>query len=184
VERDAARQIVSGLPADVAKVGVFVNHDAAEIKDAADELRLDYVQLHGDESPEFLAALPRELPVIRAFRCGSAGLAPLASYLDACESLGRMPAAILLDSDVGGSFGGTGHVMDWSVVARERAVLRDLPLILAGGLKPENVSEAIERVRPAAVDVASGVERQAGAKDVELMKRFVAAARTGFARIA
>jgi phosphoribosylanthranilate isomerase len=180
VSHDAAREIVAGVPGSILKVGVFVNHDADEIQEVAEQLNLDYIQLHGDEPAAFLSELPESLKIVRAFRCGADGLAPLASYLDECRVLGRVPDAVLLDSSVAGAFGGTGQAIDWSLVARERSVLGAIPLILAGGLTPRNVRTAIKAVRPEGVDVASGVERQAGIKDIELMKQFVATAKEAF----
>jgi phosphoribosylanthranilate isomerase len=183
VELEQARRIADQVAGSALKVGVFVNHDAREIAEAVETVGLDCIQLHGDERPAFLAGLPADLPIVCAHRCGAQGLAPLASYLYECRELGRMPVAVLLDSDVGGAFGGTGNAADWSLIARDRAVLGDVRLILAGGLTPENVGQAIVAVRPAAVDVASGVELHTGNKDVSLMKKFVASAREGFNRL-
>jgi phosphoribosylanthranilate isomerase len=180
VELDIARKIADVVPANVANVGVFVNHSAREIRDAVESLKPAYIQLHGDEPPEFLSDLPAGIKIIRAYRCGSNGLAPLASYLEKCRALRRMPDAILLDSDAAGGFGGSGRAADWSLIADQRAILGDAPLILAGGLTPANVGLAIAAVRPDAVDVASGVERQPGLKDRELVKQFIAAAREAF----
>jgi phosphoribosylanthranilate isomerase len=180
VDLDVARHIAEIVPADVAKVGVFVNHSVREIHDAVESLRPAYIQLHGDEPPELLADLPSAIKIIRAYRCGPNGLAPLASYLEACHSFGRMPDAVLLDSDAAGAFGGTGCAADWSLIADQRAVLGDAPLILAGGLTPANVRPAIAAVRPDAVDVAGGVERKPGLKDRDLINKFVASARDAF----
>jgi phosphoribosylanthranilate isomerase len=180
VALDTARRIADIVPADVAKVGVFVNHSLREIEDAIESLRPAYVQLHGDEPAEFLADLPAAMKIIRAYRCGPNGLAPLASYLERCHSCGRTPDAILLDSEAAGAFGGTGRAADWSLIARQRAMLDDAPLILAGGLTPANVGPAITTVRPHAVDVASGVERQPGSKDRDLMNKFDATASEAF----
>src|SRR4029078_3769687 len=102
VELDVTRHTDRVMPADVAKVGVFVNHSVREIQDAVEALRPAYIQLHGDESAQFLADLPSSIKIIRAHRCGPNGLAPLASYLETCHSYGRMPDAILLDSDAAG----------------------------------------------------------------------------------
>jgi phosphoribosylanthranilate isomerase len=180
VKLDIARKIADVVPANVIKVGVFVNHSAREIQDAVESLQPAYIQLHGDEPPEFLHDLSAGIKIIRAYRCGSNGLAPLASYLDKCRALGRMPDAILLDSDTAGVFGGSGRAADWSLIANQRAILGDAPLIMAGGLTPANVGFAITAVRPDAVDVASGVERQPGLKDRELVNQFVEAAREAF----
>jgi phosphoribosylanthranilate isomerase len=180
VDFAVARQIAEVVPDNVAKVGVFVNHSLREIRDALESLRPAYIQLHGDEPAEFLSDLPAQIQIIRAYRCGPNGLTPLASYLEKCHGLGRTPDAILLDSDSPGVFGGTGCTADWSSIANQQEILGDVPLILAGGLTPANVGPAIAAVRPAAVDVASGVERQPGLKDRELVKQFIDAAREAF----
>lgn len=180
VELDVARQIAGVVPDNVVKVGVFVNHSVNEIQNAVESLRPAYIQLHGDEPAELFSDLPAEIKIIRAYRCGTEGLKPLAGYLKKCRTLGRMPDGILLDADAAGAFGGTGRAADWSLIANQRAMLGDTPLILAGGLTPANVSQAIAAVRPDAVDVASGIERQPRSKDRELMKQFVAAAREAF----
>jgi phosphoribosylanthranilate isomerase len=180
IELDVARQIADVVPARVAKVGVFVNHSIREIQDAVESVRPSYIQLHGDEPAELLSDLPAEIKIIRAYRCGTEGLKPLASYLEKCRTLVRTPDAILLDADAAGAFGGTGQAADWSLISDQRAVLGDVPLILAGGLTPANVGRAIAAVRPDAVDVASGVERQPRSKDRELMKRFIETTREAF----
>ena len=183
IELEVARQIAGVVPDNVVKVGVFVNHSAHEIQEAAKSLRPAYIQLHGDEPAELLSDLPAEMKIIRAYRCGAKGLKPLASYLKKCRALGRMPDAILLDADAAGAFGGTGQAADWSLISNQRAMLGDAPLILAGGLTPANVGQAIAAVRPDAVDVASGVESQPRSKDRDLMKQFVTAASEAFDRI-
>jgi phosphoribosylanthranilate isomerase len=94
-----------------------------------------------------------------------------------------MPDAVLIDADAGAAYGGTGHTADWALIVKQRDMLGDIPLILAGGLTPTNVAAAIAAVRPDAVDVASGVEREPGKKDHELVKRFITAAREAFACI-
>lgn len=180
VELDRAGEIADVVPSHVAKVGVLVNHSVSEIQDAVEALQPTHIQLHGDEPAELLSDLPPTIKIIRAYRCGPNGLAPLASYLKRCRSCGRMPDAVLLDSDAVGAFGGTGQAADWSSIANQRAMLGDAPLILAGGLSPTNVASAIAAVHPDAVDVASGVERQPGSKDRDLMKQFIDAAREAF----
>jgi phosphoribosylanthranilate isomerase len=182
IELDVARPMADVVPNGVSKVGVFVNHSAREVQSTVEFLRPAYIQVHGDEPAELLSELPSGIKIIRAYRCGASGLAPLASYLDQCRSLGRMPDAVLLDSDSASAFGGTGRAADWSLIAKQREMLGDIPLILAGGLTPANVAHAIAAVHPDAVDVASGVERQPGLKDRELMKRFIDAARESFDR--
>jgi phosphoribosylanthranilate isomerase len=183
VEPEVARAIATGLYERVTKVGVFVNHDAAEIEGISTLVGLDYIQLHGDEPAGMLAQLPTYLKVVRAHRCGSDGLAKLARYLKECESFGRLPDALLIDADAGAEFGGTGQLADWPRIIGERPLFAGVPLVLAGGLTADNVSAAITAVRPDAVDVASGVERQPGSKDKLLVAKFIASARQAFASI-
>jgi phosphoribosylanthranilate isomerase len=183
INRDTAQQIVAALPKSVSAVGVFVNHPGEQIENITTETRLSHIQLHGDESAQFLNKLPASIKIIRAYRCSASGLAPLASYIEECRALGRAPDAVLIDADAGAAFGGTGHTPDWALIVKQRELLGDTPLILAGGLTPTNVAAAIEAVRPDAVDVASGVEREPGRKDHDLIKRFIAAACEAFARM-
>jgi phosphoribosylanthranilate isomerase len=180
IEHETARQISAALPTGVMKVGIFVNHPVGEIQEAIERVGFDCIQLHGDEPPAILGKLPTGLKVIRAVRYGRDGLQRIKSYLDECRELGRAPDAILLDSDASGEFGGTGRAADWHRIAAERDMLRMMPVILAGGLTPDNVAEGIRVVRPSAVDVASGVESAAGMKDHARMRAFVAAARAAF----
>jgi phosphoribosylanthranilate isomerase len=180
VPRNTAREIVSAMPSDVTKVGVFVNSTPAEIAAIVDEVGLEWIQLHGDEPPEVLAKLLPRLPILRAFRCGENGLTPLIQYLTESKVNGRAPDAVLIDANAAGDFGGTGRVADWARIAQDRNLLGGLPLILAGGLASQNVAAAIAAVRPDAVDVASGVEIRLGVKDAVLIENFVAAARAAF----
>jgi phosphoribosylanthranilate isomerase len=164
-------------------VGVFVNVTADEIARTVATVPLDAIQLHGDEPPEFLTELPPGVPVIRAARIGTAGLSETATYRDACLAAGRPLAAVLLDASVKVApgeevvYGGSGHRLDWPRVAAERGVLASTPLILAGGLTPVNVAEAISVSRCDGVDTASGVESSPGVKDHEMVRAFVKAAR-------
>jgi phosphoribosylanthranilate isomerase len=180
VEPEIARTIAASLPASVTKVGVFVNHSAGEIAEISKLVGLDYIQLHGDEQPQLLVELPTDVGIVRAHRCTKDGLAPLAQYLNECRSNGRAPDAVLIDADAGAEFGGTGELADWALVAHDRVLLAGLPLILAGGLTPSNVSAAIAAVHPDAVDVASGVEREPGFKDEELVAQFISVAKLAF----
>jgi len=180
---DAVRPISLSMPAAVTRVGLFVNATADDITTIVEQVELDCVQLHGDEPPELIADLPRRVSVVRAYRCGEEGLAPLGSYLAACRAQGRLPDAVLIDADAPGEFGGSGRVADWALIARERELVGDRPLILAGGLSAANVARAIEVVRPDGVDVTSGVEREPGHKDAALVTQFVAAAREAFAKL-
>lgn len=179
---ETARRIAECLPASAVKVGLFVNPPAARVLTVSDQLGLDLIQLHGDEPPEFLRELEGRR-VVRAFRVGAEGLRPMLDYLERCRRLACLPQLCLVDSYRKGQYGGTGQVADWSLLggyAREGAAP---PLVLAGGLTPENVAEAIQAVHPYAVDTASGVESSPGRKDPELVERFVAAARTAFERM-
>ncbi|HEX4147289.1 MAG TPA: phosphoribosylanthranilate isomerase [Pirellulales bacterium] len=178
IELGRAEEIVAALPGGIARVGVFVNAPAAQVDQIARRLRLDYVQLHGDEPPEYMAELAG-LPVIRAFR-GTSDFQHVAAYLAACRTLGHAPVAVLIDAFQSGQYGGTGQSPDWSAVARARLAWAEMPLVLAGGLKPANVAAAIQQVGPAAVDTASGVERSPGRKAADLVDQFVAAARGAF----
>jgi phosphoribosylanthranilate isomerase len=177
VDSQSASKICKKLPNGILKVGVFVNHDTRQIAEIVDQVGLDAVQLHGDERPAIVAELPPHVRIVRAHRCDTSGLAPLAQYLNECHALGRMPDALLIDADTGAEFGGSGKLADWALVKRQKDLLGGLPLILAGGLTADNVAAAIEAVAPNGVDVASGVEREPGRKDHALLQRFVKLAR-------
>jgi phosphoribosylanthranilate isomerase len=162
---EAAAAICREVPPFVSKVGVFVDAALADIRRAVEACRLEAVQLHGEETPEFCAQCVA--PVIRAFRVrGPETLAELAGY---------PTAAWLLDSHVAGQRGGTGVGFEWAWAAE--AVKLGRPVILAGGLTPENVAAAVREVRPFAVDVSSGVEVAPGRKDPEKVRAFVRAAK-------
>jgi len=162
-----ARGIIAELRAPVLCVGVFVNEDsAATVARMAAESGVSAVQLHGDESPEYCAALGG-YEVIKALRVGE-DFAP--------EEAARYPAgSILLDAYNARARGGTGETCDWTLARRTREVVARL--YLAGGLRPENVAGAIDAVAPYAVDVCSGVELAPGRKDAARVRAFVAAVR-------
>jgi phosphoribosylanthranilate isomerase len=173
-----ASELVRSLPPHVAKIGVFVNETADRMSQIADRLALDFIQLHGDEPPGRLAELaPRR--VIRAFR-PQGDCEPLFDFVSACFQLGFPPAAVLIDAFEQGKYGGTGKMANWGILQEIRTKLRNVPVILAGGLHPENVADAIVRAEPAAVDVAGGVEWAPGRKDANLMRQFVRAARNAW----
>ena len=145
--------------------------------------RLDWIQLHGDETPELLAKIKKAigLPVIRAFRWGHDEPAAIEAYLNRCKALDCLPKAILIDSHKSGQYGGTGRTADWKGIARWLANGKvQVPLVLAGGLTPENVAEGIGVVRPDAVDTAGGVESSPGRKDDAKMRAFCEAASRAF----
>jgi phosphoribosylanthranilate isomerase len=146
-------------------VGVFVNASVGEILATMDTLGLNLAQLHGDETPEMLTALDGK--GFKAFR----GIPESVDGFARSES-----PAFLVDASVKGLYGGSGVTADW-IGAAELA--KKYPLLLAGGLTPENVAEAVRRVKPWGVDVASGVESAPGEKDAGRMKKFVQAVRDG-----
>jgi phosphoribosylanthranilate isomerase len=180
ISPELAHDIIAAISAGIVKVGLFVNSPPADVCRLFDELGLELIQLHGDEPPEFLPQLGHR-PVMRAFRVGSEGLRPVVEYLNRCRELKVLPTLTLLDSLAEGAFGGTGKTLDWRL-AQQYVTQPDLPpLVLAGGLTPDNVAEAIRTVRPAAVDVASGVESRPGRKDPAMVEAFVRAARAALA---
>ena len=175
VDLTTARDISAKLPRELKRVGVFVNASIATISEAVEVASLDFVQLHGDEPPSFLDQLAG-VSIIRAFRC-KADLSPVHQYLSECNV---MPVAVLLDAYSPDAYGGTGEKLYWPDLAGVKFE-PEIPLILAGGLTPDNVSEAISQARPQGVDVASGVEKkpQVG-KDAELCDLFVRSAKSAF----
>jgi phosphoribosylanthranilate isomerase len=162
IEPRRAREIVRALPPFVTPVGVFVNQPADEVEEIAGLVRLGAVQLHGDERPGMAHALSHR--VIKAVALDRAGRAlGLDDWRD---------TLVLLDAHDPVRRGGTGRPIDWDAAA---AVARKRPIVLAGGLTAENVGEAIARVRPAAIDVSSGVEAAPGLKDHTRMRALFAA---------
>jgi len=174
-----ADAVVDVLPGGIVRVGLFVNASIEQIHKTWDDLGLDLVQLHGDESPEFLRELGG-LPVMRAFRLGKEGIAPICEYLEICRKLMCLPELVLVDSFRKGQFGGTGATADWETARGYPSEDWHPPLVLAGGLTSENVAEAIRVVSPVAVDTASGVESSPGRKDSEMVAHFVEAAMAAF----
>lgn len=159
VTMEEVRAIVRRLPPLVTKVGVFVNESVDRVEEIQDLCGLDMVQLHGDETEEEVTRLGNG--VIKAVRVRGA----VPPRDDAFSS-----ATLLLDTYSPEAEGGTGRAFDWLLAA---GPARRRPIILAGGLTPENVAEAVEMVRPHAVDVASGVECEPGRKDHEKLARFI-----------
>lgn len=168
---DEAAAIAEALPQSVACVGVFVNATVEHIREVAQQVGLRAVQtydlpLEADFSP--FASIP-------AYRIKtSKHLKTTRGDLAAARQSGHSPPAVLLDSYVRGEMGGTGHTAPWDLIANFDP---GLPVILAGGLKPDNVAAAIDSVRPWGVDVASGVESSPGCKDLDKVKSFVRAVR-------
>ncbi len=177
VSLDTVAEISAAVTDQAKKIGVFVNADLATIQQARDAAKLDGVQLHGDESPKF-AAQAFGCSIIRARRIDQQGIAAIEDDLKACLAAGRIPDAVLVDATSPGQYGGTGKTLSWPELADHCNWLAGRSLILAGGLTPENVAEAIQTVRPFGVDVASGVESSPGVKDREKIRAFVEAAKT------
>lgn len=165
-----AAEIIAALPVAARTVGVFVNADLATVQSIAALCRLDYIQLHGDEPPEFVQALsPR---AFKALRPRSVAEAEVAAAVYASLGPAEADAPLLLvDAYQAGRYGGTGEKGDWALAAGLASRYRRL--LLAGGLTPENVAEAVRQVRPWGVDVASGVESAPGIKDHDKIRRFI-----------
>lgn len=157
---EQAAVIIHQLPPFVKTVGLFVNEELKTVNSIADQCRLDIVQLHGDEPPGFCNFVKRR--VVKAFRVKDE------SSLD--EMTRYEVAAILLDAWSPIARGGTGTTFNWEIAAKAAA---SNCIILAGGLTPENVEEAIKVVRPYAVDVSSGVESSPGKKSSDKLKEFI-----------
>ena len=161
LEPEAAREIIRQLPPLVLSVGVFVNEEAAVVRELAARVGLDWVQLHGQESPEYCRSLGRR--VLKGFRIKDEdSLQELPAYRGAVQ-------ALLLDTYKQGQTGGTGEAFDWELAVRAKEYG---PIVLAGGLTAANVAQAVAAVRPQAVDVASGVEAAPGKKDPEKLRAF------------
>ncbi|MCA9029583.1 MAG: phosphoribosylanthranilate isomerase [Planctomycetaceae bacterium] len=173
VDEETAAAIVKELPECVEPIGLFVNHALEEVLQTAQRLDLRTVQLHGDESPEFVAEVQRAgMRVIRAFRVGEEGLGGVAETLAQYAELGIELRACLVDARVHGAYGGTGKTAPWELLAN--GWQPDWPpLVLAGGLTPANVCDSIQAVHPWGVDTASGVEAESGQQDEILMQQFV-----------
>jgi phosphoribosylanthranilate isomerase len=177
VDDARASAILDVLPPFVEAIGVFAGESPPAILPCVQRLpRIRAVQLHGTrlEPGRVLPCL-----VIIAVQVGGVdSLGEVQAYLAKCQSAGQRPAAVLVDGNVPGHFGGTGQTAPWRLAAEFRP---GVPLILAGGLTPENVADAIRTVRPYAVDVASGVESAPGRKDIDQIRRFIANARSAAA---
>jgi len=158
---EQAARIISQLPPFVQVAGLFVNEEAATVNELADLCRLDLIQLHGDEPADYCQLIRRR--VLKAFRVRSLTcLDPIRDY---------PVAGYLLDTFSPSFYGGTGLSFNWEIAAE--AVKRHQRIILAGGLTPDNVAEAIRLVRPWAVDVSSGVESAPGTKDHQKVREFI-----------
>ena len=184
---DAARSAAAAIPAGVLKVGVFAGADPAEIRRIAAAVGLDAIQLHGHlegisglvDPPATCASLG-DMKLIRAVRLETDGLAAARRWLAAAGAAGARPAVVIVDASTprnapGSGLGGTGAKVDWAALAREAPL--GIPVVLAGGLDPDNVAEAIRVTRVSGVDTASGVESSPGRKDPHKVRAFITAAR-------
>jgi len=163
---NAAQEIARRLPADATAVAVFANPTGDDVARVRALFPSAIIQLSGEESPEFVRSVGGRL--MKAVHVGSESSAEIES---ACDRFA--PALPLLDTKVAGAYGGTGQTFDWSAVAR---VSRWRPLVVAGGLTPENVGACVRMVRPFGVDVRSGVESD-GRVDQHKIRRFIRAVR-------
>jgi phosphoribosylanthranilate isomerase len=176
-----AESIVGALPAFVEPIGIFVARELQAVFEIADRVGIRTVQLHSRNEGFILGDLAR-VRLIQPFSIGEKDdLLKIKRYLDRCRQEDcKFPAAILVDAHVEGQHGGTGRTVPWNILHDFHP---EVPLILAGGLTPENVAEAVRIVRPYGVDVASGVEKNPGRKDADKMKRFIDNAREAAERL-
>ena len=167
-----AASLLRALPPMIDAVGVFVDLKIRQVCALAYQLGLRSVQCFGDTAD---VEDSHPFQRIAAFRIKDrSSLDEVDAYLAKCRAVGAMPAAVLLDAHVEGQLCGTGQKAPWELLSAYRP---GVPVILAGGLTPENVAEAIRTVKPYAVDVASGVESAPGRKDPDKVRRFIDAAR-------
>ncbi|KZE35275.1 phosphoribosylanthranilate isomerase [Crenobacter luteus] len=161
VDIAAARAVIAALPPFVSVVALFVNPARERVDEILAAVAVDILQFHGEETPEFCASFHR--PYLKAVR--------VKPGVDLVEWADRYKNArgLLADAFVEGAHGGTGATFDWRLIPDNLPI----PLILSGGLTPDNVADAVRRVRPAAVDVSSGVEAGKGIKDAERMRAFI-----------
>ncbi|MDP1770299.1 MAG: phosphoribosylanthranilate isomerase [Nitrospirota bacterium] len=168
IEPAVARQIIMNLPPLVIPVGVFVNEESQAVRNVMDECGLAFAQLHGNETATYCQELGR--PVLKALR-----VKDRSAFLALAEYRGRAGVrGFVLDAFSDQAYGGTGQVIDWAVAAEAAKAAN---ILLAGGLTPDNVGEAIKAVQPYGVDVSSGVEREPGKKDHEKVRAFIRAAK-------
>ena len=165
IDAENARAIVARLPPFVSAVGLFVDRSPAEVESVLARVPLDLLQFHGDETPELCERFAR--PYLKAVR-----MRPGVDLLEYARRF-RNARGLLLDAYVSGAHGGSGTRFDWSLVPENLPV----PIVLSGGLAPDNVAEAVRRLRPWAVDVSSGVEAAKGIKDPQRIRDFIAGVR-------
>src|SRR5690606_5485093 len=171
VSVEQARSLRQAVPAFVSVAVLFVNAPEAQVRQVLEDVRPDILQLHGDESPEYCASLGP--PYLKAFRVGGPGLDRPEAVLESCRPYSGA-AAWLFDSYSPG-YGGSGLTFDVALLDAVRQAPDSRPLVLAGGLNPENVGQAVHNVRPFALDVSSGVEDSGGIKSRDKIHAFMQA---------
>ncbi len=175
---DEAAQIIAALPSSIEKIGVVVNESPETLKQLAETIGLTGLQLHGDEPADQLPEFRRALGLRKIIKTVEAGeLLADSSKLDAYLAARHSYDGILLDSGSPAARGGTGQTFDWNAALPivERIKSLDIPVIIAGGLSPANVADAIRLFDPCGVDVVSGVELSTGKKDPAKIRAFIAA---------
>lgn len=165
VNLQQAKELVDQIPPFIVKVGLFMNAEPAAVTVAMNEVNLNLLQFHGDEDEAYCAQF--KMPYLKAVP-----MASISSLTDYCASFASA-TAFLLDSHALGAMGGTGESFSWADLANDTLESLEKPIILAGGLSADNVSEAIRVVRPYAVDVSSGIETSKGVKDPAKMQQFI-----------
>ncbi len=179
VDRQTARTICDTVAGKLLRVGVFVNESVDAVLETVEQTGIDAVQLHGDEPVETLLDLT-SVPVIRAFRCKDGDISAVIEFLDHARRQGTSPSAVLLDAYHPSEYGGTGKTLDPRILAERVSAIGDVHWVLAGGLDPDNVSQAIRVTKPGGVDTASGVEAAPGVKDREKIRAFAKNAAAAF----
>ncbi|UCB57669.1 MAG: phosphoribosylanthranilate isomerase [Candidatus Omnitrophota bacterium] len=163
ISLEKAKEISEAVPPYIKKVGLFADEEPKTVNKVLEICKLDVLQFHGEETPEYCHEFKGKAEIIKGFRMKDE------------ESIARIPQYdvdyYLLDAFVEGEIGGTGQTFNWDLALKVKELGR--PIFLAGGLNPDNVGEAIKKVRPFAVDVASGVESSPRKKNIELMREFI-----------
>ena len=173
IKAKEVRKITSQLPPFITKVGVFVNEDPRDVLEILSYAHLDFAQLHGDETPQECEYIGANR-VIKVFRLKTKEeIEKIKPYIGKIR-------AILLDTYDSKVYGGTGKPFNWEIAIKVKETFPEIPLILSGGLNPENVEKAVRTVKPYAIDVSSGVETEPGIKDRDKVEVFIRNAKCTF----
>lgn len=181
IQPEAAARLMAKIPPFVSTVGLFVNAGVAEVQEVVAQTSISLLQFHGDETPALCAAIASAVnrPYIRAIRVKpDTDPADLLKYESDYRAASTLFTGLLLDTYVD-SYGGSGKVFDWSLIPENIAPR----VVLSGGLSAQNATDAVQRVRPYAVDVSSGVEHDKGIKDAAKIRAFIAAVRVADAAL-